>query len=204
VTWSPIRQNAAMHTSEKLDRRLLAACERLGRALRAAKQRAATRHQLTPLQVDLLEILADRRRRIGELAAELDVTQPTVSDAVSTLTAKNLVTRTQDPGDRRVSLVEITDTGTAIIDGLTNELTPLRTAHPGTPTADKATALRVILEEIRRLQHAGIITIDRSCLTCRHYQAPSASELARCTLLDQELANHNLRVDCAEHQPQPT
>ena len=194
-----------MDGSTSIDRRLLAACERLGRALRVVKQQTATRHRVTPLQVDVLEVLAARRGlRIGEIAAELDVTQPTVSDATNALAGKGLVARTPDPADGRASVISLTDTGATVAEEIAEELSPLRTAEPATAADDKARALRVLLGEIRRLQRSGVITIDRSCFTCRHYQAPSTTSSAHCALLNEQLTDHSLRVDCPEHEPQST
>lgn len=73
-----------MSHSSDLDRKVLAAVERLGRALRAARQDVATRHEVSLLGLSVIETLADERpRRVGDLSAELDVSQPTVRDAVA-------------------------------------------------------------------------------------------------------------------------
>ena len=66
--------------------------------------------------------------------------------------------------------------------------------------ADQATALVVLLSEIRRLQEAGVITVNRSCLSCHHFQPAGDDVAARCLLLGTDLARSDLRVDCAEHQ----
>ena len=93
-----------MTTRVELDRKVLAAAERLGRALRVARQHLATAHNLSLLQLQLIEQLADRRpRRVGELAAELDITQPTASDAIATLQDKGLAARQRDTDDGRAS-----------------------------------------------------------------------------------------------------
>ncbi len=190
-----------MNVDADLDRKVLAAVERLGRALRAARQHMATRHELSVLGLSVIETLADgRARRIGDLAADLDVSQPTVSDAVTTLDKRGLIGRHRDPADLRCTLVTLTRDGTAIAGGLATELRPILRAETGT-TTDRATTLRVLLGEIARLQLAGIITVNRSCLTCRHYKSPGAGTRARCLLLDVALRHHDLRVDCPEHQP---
>ncbi len=184
-----------------LDRKVLAAVERLGRALRAARQHLATRHELSLLGLSVVETLAnDRARRVGDLAAELDVSQPTVSDAVTTLDKRGLIARHRDPDDLRSTLVTLTRRGTTVASDIAAELSSILAARSGSP-AERATTLRVLLGEIARLQHAGIITVNRSCLTCRHYQAPGARTRARCLLLDTALRDHDLRVDCPEHQP---
>lgn len=183
-----------------VNQKVLAAVERLGRALRAARQQAATRHELSLLGVSVLEILApDRARRIGDLAAELDVSQPTVSDAVATLDRRGLVQRRRDPADLRSTLVALTGTGEVVAAEIAAELRPAFAAEAGSE-GDRATTLRVLLGEIARLQTAGIITINRSCLTCRHYQPPGSRSTARCLLLDTALADQDLRVDCNEHE----
>ena len=69
-----------------LDRKLVAAVERLGRAIGAARRQAATALGLSQLGLQIVDVLADGRpRRIGHLAAELDITQPTASVATASL-----------------------------------------------------------------------------------------------------------------------
>lgn len=60
-----------------------------------------------------------------------------------------------------------------------------------------------MLGEIARLHDAGVITVNRSCLTCRHYQPPGPRSRARCLLLARPLPDRDLRVDCPEHEPAP-
>lgn len=184
-----------------LDRKVLAAVERLGRALRAARQALATRHELSLLGLSVIETLSDGRpRRVGDLAAELDVSQPTVSDAVTALDRRGLIRRDRDPHDLRSTLVVPTETGTRLAADVAAELAPLLGARSGTHT-DRATTLRVLLGEIARLQAAGVITVNRSCLTCRHFQPAGPRSRARCLLLAAALPDHDLRVDCPEHSP---
>lgn len=183
-----------------LDRKLLAAVDRLGRALRAARQSVATRHELSQLGVSLIETLADGRvRRIGDLAAELAVSQPTVSDALAVLDRRGLIARVRDPLDMRSTLITLTDMGSAVGDEIASELGPIAEAQTGS-TAERGIALRVLLGEIARLQKAGIITVNRSCLTCHHYQPPDGHTSGRCLLLDTELGDADLRVDCPDHE----
>ncbi len=184
-----------------VDRKLLVAVERLGRALRAGRQRAATRHGLSLLGVSMLEALADgRARRVGDLAAELDISQPTASDALATLQKRDLVQRRRDRDDLRITLVTLSAAGKELGAAIAGELAPLLVAQAGSRD-DLGVTLRVLLGEIARLQAAGVITVNRSCLTCGHYQPAQAGTPAHCLLLDTELTDHELRVDCNEHKP---
>ncbi len=190
-----------MSADADLDRKVLAAVERLGRALRAARQLVATGHALSLLGVSVIETLIDgRARRVSDLAAELDVSQPTASDAVSTLHKRGLLARYRDPSDLRSTLVGLTDAGRAVGSEIAFALGPVLAAESGNAT-DRATTLRVLLGEIARLQEAGVISVNRSCPTCRHFQPPGTRGSARCLLLGTALRDRDLRVDCPEHEP---
>ena len=184
-----------------LDRRLFAAVERLGRALRAARQYLATRYHLSTLGVSILETLADdRKRRVGDLAAELHISQPTASDALATLDQHGLVIRRRDPSDRRSTLVSLSPAGADIAADITTQLSPLLTT--GVESAEaRGPTLRLLLAEIARLQAAGVISINRSCLTCHHYQPTQNSSPAHCLLLNKTLHDTELQVNCGDHQP---
>jgi DNA-binding MarR family transcriptional regulator len=191
-----------MTTRRELDRKFIAAIERLGRALRVARQQIATNHQISILQLRIIELLSDgRARRVGELANELDVTQPTISDSLLALEEKRILNRTADPTDRRASVLSLTETGSDLAVQVALELSPLLDGDRTTSDDDQATALVVTLEEIRRLQANGTITVNRSCLTCQHYQPPTPAETGSCLLLRQRLGSRDLRVDCPDHLP---
>jgi DNA-binding MarR family transcriptional regulator len=199
-----------MTSHGELERKLLAAADRLGRALRAARQPVGTRHGLSLLQVLAIEQLAARgARRVGELAGELDVTQATASETIASLETKGVVTRRRDDRDGRATVVSLTPAGVELAAVIEAELAaitdaerrvqPVSDADANSADADTAVALRVLLGEIGRLQRAGVITVNRSCLTCAHYRAPDAGRLAHCGLMDAPLFDRDLRVDCPEH-----
>ncbi len=189
-----------MTTRRELDRKFIAAVERLARALRVARQQLATGHQISLLQLQLLELLDVRgQRRVGELASELDITQPTVSDALAALQKKGAIERERDSTDRRATVVSLSKSGRSLAAQLAKELEPLLDVDRDTDDDQQAVALRALLEEIRRLQLGGVITVNRSCLTCRHYKPPGRSRAGHCVLLDEVLGNRDLRVHCPDH-----
>ncbi|MEZ5383475.1 MAG: MarR family winged helix-turn-helix transcriptional regulator [Microthrixaceae bacterium] len=183
-----------------LDRKFLAAVERLGRAVRVARQEVATTHGVSLLGLSVIERLADADAlRVGQLAAELAVTQPTTSDAVAALVDKGLVRRSPDPLDGRAKVLWLSPAGRDLAERVAHQLAPLMEPERATSADDQARALRVVLEEIHRLQQAGVITVNRSCPSCAHFQPPAGADLARCRLLDLALPERDLRVDCPEH-----
>ncbi len=187
--------------SADVDRKLLDAIDRLGRALRATRRRIATDLGLSTLQIEIIDRLDHLGPLpVGQLAREVDVSAPTASDAVATLERKQLLERHRSPDDGRVTIAYLTDTGQATADKVRGALRALRVAPNQSVSGDRGVALQVLLEEMLRLHEAGVITINRSCLRCRHYQPPTAARPAHCHLLDAPLETHQLRVDCPDHE----
>ena len=62
---------------------------------------------------------------IRELAEELGITPPTATRAIDALVERDLVSRSEDPDDRRVRRIAITDAGHRLV----GELTSRRTAE---------------------------------------------------------------------------
>ncbi|MEZ5269445.1 MAG: MarR family winged helix-turn-helix transcriptional regulator [Microthrixaceae bacterium] len=149
--------NAPKQTPEatsggEVARKLIDAVERLGRALGSARREVATRYGLSLLGLQLLEAL-DRRgaTAVGELAAELDVRQPTISDAISTLETRGLLTKHRSELDRRTTEVELTAAGATTAGRILEELAPILRPGPDEPaapldyrSAPRAQALQVV------------------------------------------------------------
>lgn len=57
-------------------------------------------------------------RQVGELAGAFGVSDPSMSRAVDALVGKSLATRVEDPDDRRVRRVAITEKGKKLVDTL--------------------------------------------------------------------------------------
>jgi DNA-binding MarR family transcriptional regulator len=188
-----------------IDAKLVAALERVGQALRVQMWDRAKEHGLSPTQLQVLLRLAidpPARRRVGVLASELDVTHPTVSDAVAVLRRKGLVDR--GPGSRRAGL-SLSSRGRAVAGRLTDWDQRTRRQIADLPVADKHAALRVLLDLIAGLQRSGVITVARMCVTCRFFRREAHRNSPRphhCALVDAPMDSGELRVDCAEHEPQ--
>jgi DNA-binding MarR family transcriptional regulator len=187
-----------------VDAKLVAALERVGQALRVQMWDTAKRHGLSPTQLHVLLRLASdppARRRIGVLAGELDITHPTVSDAVAVLGRKGLVDR--DPASRKAAL-SLSARGRAVAAGVAGWDRRTREQLAALPAADKEATLRLLLDLIAGLQSSGAITVARTCVTCRFFRRdahPGSAQPHHCALVDAPLGSGDLRVDCAEHEP---
>jgi DNA-binding MarR family transcriptional regulator len=79
---------------------------------------ANARLGLSRTEIGVLRLLAERPRRITELACTEHITQPGITLAVNRLQERGYVARESDPRDRRAVLVTLTDAGRAAYERL--------------------------------------------------------------------------------------
>lgn len=189
-----------------LDARLASAVERLGHGLRSLAQRTARAQGLSPLQQQALLALVHRpvgRREVNALAAEFDVTTPTMSDAIGALERKGLLTRS--PGaDGRRRLLALTDRGEEVAAELSTWDEPLLAAFSRLSVVDRATTLESLLHVIADLHRRGVVSVARMCTTCRFFNPDAHVDPVaphHCDLLAMPLPLTDLRTDCPEHEP---
>ncbi|MGQ0463762.1 MAG: MarR family winged helix-turn-helix transcriptional regulator [Sporichthyaceae bacterium] len=180
---------------------IVAALDRLAHARRAQRQSLAGEAGLTLLQLDLLETLAagvPPAPLVGALAAEIGVSQPTVTDSVRALERKGLLTRDADPADARRGLLVLTAAGRRLAEDVARRDLAFRDAVAALPASAQEQAYGALLATIAALVDAGTITVARTCTTCLFHRHDGATH--RCTLLGTDLPVPQLRVDCRDHQ----
>lgn len=186
---------------DDLPGKVVAALDRLARGQRSHRQSVAWEHELTPLQVEVLRVIAEGtppRPTVGLLAAELGVTQPTVTDSVQALAAKGLVVRSPDPDDRRRTLVALSPRGRAVAESVRAADATLAAGVAALPAGEQVDLLGSLLDLIAGQVHAGVIDVARTCRTCTFFD--DDGETRRCTLLDMVLEPADLRVNCPDHR----
>ena len=90
----------------------------VARRIRRSHMTALEPFGLNPSQSRALHVLARERDsvRLRDLAEHLRIVARSATDIVDSLEAVDLVTRVPDPSDRRAVLVQLTDTGRALLD----------------------------------------------------------------------------------------
>jgi DNA-binding MarR family transcriptional regulator len=189
-----------------VDRKLAAGLERITQAMKVMLWDAAKNHGLSPLQVEVLTHLLYRPEgsaRVGLLARECDVTQPTMSDAVTALQKKSLVKKARAPEDSRSSMIFLSAKGRALAVRLAAWNEALKRTLTQLPDDGKVSVMRFLFDVIASLQRDGVITVARMCLTCRYFRPhgdPADSTRHFCALLQLPLPEQALRIDCPEHE----
>ncbi|GAB3508943.1 hypothetical protein GCM10027341_45400 [Spirosoma knui] len=188
------RQNSSV------DAKIVAGLERLGEVFRTLLWQQSRETGLSPIQIQILLFLAFHdpvKCKIGYLAAEFNLTKPTISDAVKVLAQKELVARIVDPLDSRSHSLQLTPAGQQIVDqtsGFANLLSQLVGQLNG---EHKTMLYESLFTLIYGLHQRGLITVQRMCKTCLHYQFDG--QIHYCGLLKIPLEADLLRLDCPEH-----
>ena len=175
---------------------------RLAALARQDDWRAGEVEGLTPTQGDILQALMRRPEglRVNALAAHLNVTQPTASDAATALERKGFVEKLPDPDDGRALVVRVTRSGRALAKRWPLSFGALVDALSAD---DQARLLGIVTRAIAELQRRGAISQQRMCLSCQYFAPNAHRDKARphhCRFIDAPLGEGDLRVDCADHK----
>ncbi len=197
--------HATNESGDPIDSRLADALERVGHVLRTQMRAAGAEHGLSPIQAQLLIRIAtvdQPDREPARLARWFDVSRPTVSDATAALRRKDLLTHEPVPGDRRRTRLVLTPSGRKVAGQLAGWHEPVRAKLAALSPSAKGDTLNLLLDLIGRMQQSGLVSVARTCTTCRFYRPreDSRSE-GHCNLLDVPLPPESLRLDCPEHDP---
>lgn len=138
--------------------------------------------------------------RSTSLARELNVSDPTVSDAIAALIRKGLVARTRDPLDRRRHDLTLTQAGRRTAATLSRWTAPAEIATSKLDRLEAEQLLDTLLLVIAKMHDAQLMPVVRACSTCTHLETTLADNRSfRCKVYDIPMAISDLRVDCADH-----
>lgn len=184
--------------------KIVVALERIAEAFRVLLWNEGKAAGLSPLQVQLLIFVLhhpdEEKRKVGRLAAEFNLTKPTVSDAVKALLAKGLAEKIPDPADQRSFSLALTLEGEALARRASHFSAEIQMPIEQLPADEQSGLLLHLLSIIRHLNQAGIITVQRMCFNCAHYRPGHDGHAHFCQLLNTPLQASELRVDCPEHE----
>lgn len=195
-------------SSETLNERLWGAMAKLSLAAHLDYRRQATEEGLSAVQAQTLNILIrDGAIEMGELAASLALTPPTVSDSVAALERRGLVRREPVAQDRRRIRVKLTAQGKRAGRAFTSWPELFQPGIDSLSRAEKELFLRVMIRMILSLLAKGVIQQARMCVTCTYFRPHAHSDAARphhCNLVDLPLGPNSLRLDCPDHIEGPS
>ncbi len=186
----------------KLASKMIVALERISETFRVLLWEEAKKHQLSPIQIQLMIFLLyhpKEQRKVSYLAKEFNMTKATVSDSIRVLFKKELITKEKDPNDTRSYTIDLSPSGTAIAQQCSVFTNPIEKSIQQLSNDQQDLILDGLMHLINGLNSDGVITVQRMCRNCAQYRYTEGKHY--CSLLELYLKTTELRVDCPEHSP---
>jgi len=185
----------------ELDARLLLSLQRLSDMLKAMQWEQARMLGITPLQLQILLFVGYHSpavNRAANIAAELQVSRPTISDAVGSLVSKQLLVMDTDKRDRRSFSLILTEAGQQMMEKAGEYMQPLLKLLGKKPGSEKGSLYHSLYSMITGLEAADKGGVQRMCYNCSHYSGNKKRQHF-CMYLQKPLASSELQLDCVYH-----
>lgn len=186
---------------EFLSSKIVASLERISQAFKLLLWDKAKQFGLSPIQIQILIFVANHKNQwnnVSYLANEFNVTKPTVSDAVRVLHKKNLILKDHSSSDNRSYSIVLSEAGKAIVADTEDFSSPLISLMETFPKEEQQGFYRVLAKLIHGLHRNQILTVQRSCLSCKFYGNHAGGHY--CNLLETLLEEQDIRLDCSEFE----
>ncbi len=186
--------------NQHLDGKITAGLEKLSSVFRILLWEQAKQIGLSPIQIQILIFLKYHRSEfltVSYIAKEFGLTKATISDAIRILEQKTLIIKQRTSLDNRSFSLILTSTGNAMVADTENFANQIQSIISNINQVDKEALWKTIFQLIFQLNQSDVITVQRMCFTCRHYEGKEGTHF--CKLLHIPLPAVNLRIDCPEH-----
>lgn len=186
------------------DSKIIASLERISQAFRVLLWQECKTSALSPIQVQVLIFLLyhhESMRKVSYLADEFNMSRATISDTVKSLELKAYITKETEHTDSRSYIIHLTEKGKTIAMQHANFTDALHAPLDTLPEIEKEQLMLSLFHIIQHLNRSGVITIQRMCMTCTHYETSRGGKTHYCKLLNIPLKYTDLRIDCPEHTP---
>lgn len=184
-----------------LNARLLLSLQRLGDMLKAMQWEQARLLGITPLQLQILLFSGHHPaavNKVAYIATELQLSRPTISDAVSALVAKGLLQMEEDKRDRRSFSLLPTPTGKALLEQAEDYSADVSRILDKRPLSEKEGLYQAVYTLIAGLTDNEKGGVQRMCYTCAHYEGNRRRQHG-CRFLNKRLNASELQLDCMYH-----
>ncbi len=133
------------------DESLAEAFRSVARQLRETAQETLLPWDITPSQFRALRVLSRHGvMRLSDLSEHLHIAARSTTEVVDALESRDLVERQTDPGDRRATLIELTERGTSVLEAIRSARgTEADRVFGRLSQTDRADLARIL----RKLQH---------------------------------------------------
>ena len=182
--------------------KIVAGIERLAEAIRVLLWDQAKETGLSPIQIQILLFVAYHEQKfttVSHLAKEFNMSKPTISDAVKSLSTKKLIKKDRQKDDLRTYSIGLTKAGEKMVQKTQDLGQPLRSIAGTLSRSDQDKFAQLLSKMIYGLHNMDILTIQRMCFSCQFFD--DKGKQTYCRLLEKELRPADIRIDCPEFEP---
>jgi len=187
--------------NQSINQKITYGLERIAKAFRVLLWEESKLYKISPIQIQILLFCASHKQenlKVSFLANEFNLTKATISDSVKVLIKKELLSKKINLSDSRSFTVKLTKKGNEIVNKAKGFTSVLNKSIDSLTTIEKENLLANILSIIYQLNQQKIISIQRMCLTCFHYEKKGNTNY--CNLLETVLKKEELQIDCPDHK----
>ncbi|MCK0134418.1 MarR family transcriptional regulator [Arenibacter sp. S6351L] len=193
------------HQETDVSSKIVAGLERISEAFKVLLWDKAKLLGLSPIQIQILIFIAYHKTEfcnVSHLAKEFNITKPTISDAIRVLDKKGFITKNYSSSDSRSYSIGLSTEGKKMVEETSDFANPLKTELTTLHQTDLEALFGTLSKLIYQLNRSGILTVQRTCYGCKFYSRKADQDY--CNLLDKELLNTDIRLDCPEFEERPT
>ena len=193
------------HQETDVSSKIVAGLERISEAFKVLLWDKAKLLGLSPIQIQILIFIAYHKTEfcnVSHLAKEFNITKPTISDAIRVLDKKGFITKNYSSSDSRSYSIGLSTAGKKMVEETSDFANPLKTELTTLHQTDLEALFGTLSKLIYQLNRSGILTVQRTCYGCKFYSRKTDQDY--CNLLDKELLNTDIRLDCPEFEERPT
>ena len=186
---------------QEISSKIVAGLERISEVFKILLWEKAKLIGLSPIQIQILIFIAFHKQElcnVSHLAKEFNVSKPTISDAIKVLDRKGIIVKDFSSSDSRSYSIALSDRGIKIVAQTDDFSLPLKKQIDSFDRKELESLFGTLSELIYKLNRTGILSVQRTCYGCRFYQKNQETDY--CNLLQKELLNQDIRLDCPEYE----
>jgi DNA-binding MarR family transcriptional regulator len=192
-----------LKTMSKIDSTIISVLEKLSQVQRTLMWEMGKKEKLSPVQIQFLQYIHKHPEKlctVSQIARDFDLTKATVSDAISTLESKNMISKSVGEEDRRSYTLALTTEGKKTAKRIAKWSDLLRKQIETFPEDEKENVLRFLMELVKSLFDAGAINIPRLCILCGNFHRNAEPESDRphyCSFTGNYVSESELTAGCS-------
>ncbi len=186
---------------QDITHKIVVGLERISEAYKALLWEKAKTHKISPIQIQLLTFINTHKIElcnVSYLAKEFNVTKPTISDAIKVLHHKDFLEKDFSSTDSRSYNLFLTNKGKNLLHDIDNYFTPISNEINKLTEKDTTQLYTTLSQLIYQLNKNGVLTVQRTCFGCVYYSKNKNSH--HCNLIDSNLLDSEIRIDCPEFE----